>query len=62
MKNYYEENKVIFKLVEKRETLFRTMEEFEVQHGFITKKNPKIKFSWRTVIISFRSIVKVLVG
>ena len=38
MKNYYEENKVIFKLVEKRETLFRTMEEFEVQHGFITKK------------------------
>lgn len=30
MKNYYEENKDIFKLVEKREALFRTMEEFEV--------------------------------
>lgn len=29
MKNYYEENKNIFKLVEKRETLFKTMEEFE---------------------------------
>ena len=33
MKNYYEGNKDIFKLVEKRETLFKTMEEFEV---FIT--------------------------
>ncbi|XP_015758521.1 PREDICTED: protein regulator of cytokinesis 1-like [Acropora digitifera] len=31
MKNYYEENKTIFKLVEKRETLFRTMEEFEMK-------------------------------
>lgn len=31
MKNYYEENKAIFKLVEKRETLFRTMEEFEMK-------------------------------
>lgn len=30
MKNYYEENKNIFKLVEKREALFKTMEEFEV--------------------------------
>jgi len=30
MKNYYEENKEIFKLVERRETLFKTMEEFEV--------------------------------
>lgn len=30
MKNYYDENKDIFKLVEKRETLFKTMEEFEV--------------------------------
>lgn len=29
MKNYYEENKEIFKLVERRETLFKTMEEFE---------------------------------
>lgn len=29
MKNYYEGNKDIFKLVEKRETLFKTMEEFE---------------------------------
>ena len=47
MKNYYEENKAIFKLVEKRETLFRTMEEFEVQHGFIIKKNPKITIHLR---------------
>lgn len=30
MKNYYDENKDIFKLVERRETLFKTMEEFEV--------------------------------
>ena len=30
MKNYYEENKNIFKLVERREALFKTMEEFEV--------------------------------
>ena len=30
MKNYYEENKEIFKLVERREALFKTMEEFEV--------------------------------
>ncbi|KAJ7333632.1 hypothetical protein OS493_017175 [Desmophyllum pertusum] len=29
MKNYYDGNKDIFKLVEKRETLFKTMEEFE---------------------------------
>ena len=33
MKNYYEENKTIFKLVEKREALFKTMEEFEVFHA-----------------------------
>ena len=30
MKNYYDGNKEIFKLVERRETLFKTMEEFEV--------------------------------
>lgn len=30
MKNYYDGNKDIFKLVERRETLFKTMEEFEV--------------------------------
>lgn len=30
MKNYCDENKEIFKLVERRETLFKTMEEFEV--------------------------------
>ena len=30
MKNYYEENKNIFKLVERREALIKTMEEFEV--------------------------------
>jgi len=29
MKNYYDGNKEIFKLVERRETLFKTMEEFE---------------------------------
>lgn len=31
MKNYYEENKNIFKLVERREALFKTMEEFETR-------------------------------
>ena len=30
MKNFYEDNKAIFKLVEKREALFKTMAEFEV--------------------------------
>lgn len=63
MKNYYEENKAIFKLVEKRETLFRTMEEFEVQHGFITKKIQRLNFLGDSDYqYYFKSIVKVFTG
>ena len=41
MKNYYEENKNIFKLVERREALFKTMEEFE------TRKNDSSRLANR---------------
>ena len=30
VRNYYEENKELYKLVEKRENMFKKMEEFEV--------------------------------
>ena len=30
VRNYYEENKALYKLVEKRENMFKKMEEFEV--------------------------------